>query len=53
MLFGVDGQRNAPVGKNSGTHDTWGWMGPRAGLDGWRHLLPPTGVRTADRDWFC
>ena len=30
----AEGQRHAPVGKISSTHDTRGWVGPRAGLDG-------------------
>jgi len=28
-----------------GTHFTWGWVGPRAGLDGRKNLVP-TGIRS-------
>ena len=38
VLDGVGGNRHAPTalppGKRAGTHCTWGWVGPRAGLDG-------------------
>jgi hypothetical protein len=37
--MGVGGQLHAPAalpqGKRPGTHFTGGWVGPRAGLDGW------------------
>jgi hypothetical protein len=43
----VGGQRYAPAvlppGKESGTHFTGGWMGPRAGLDGCGKPRPPPG----------
>jgi len=36
--------RTLPVVK-PGTHFTGGWVGPRAGLDGWKNLVP-TGIRS-------
>ena len=29
--------------ERNGTHCTAGWVGPRAGLDGWRKISPPPG----------
>jgi hypothetical protein len=43
--MGVGGQGNTPAalppGKRPGTHCIGGWVGPRAGLDGWRKISPP------------
>jgi len=45
--MGVGGQPHAPAastpGKDPGTHFTGGWVGPRAGLDGRKNLVP-TGI---------
>jgi hypothetical protein len=42
--MGVGGQRHAPaalpLGKGRGTHCIRGWVGPRAGLDGYRKSRP-------------
>ena len=42
--MGVGGQRHAPaalpLGKRPGTHCIGGWVGPRAGLEGVRKILP-------------
>ena len=32
-----------PSGKRPGTHCVEGWVGPRAGLDGWGKFPPPPG----------
>jgi hypothetical protein len=44
-LDGVGGQRHAPAalppGKRPGTHCIGGWVGSRAGLDGWGKSRPP------------
>jgi len=43
LEWGVSGQQYAPAGlyprERHGTHFTGGWVGPRAGLDGWRRRL--------------
>jgi hypothetical protein len=43
-LDGVGGQRHIPAtlpsGKRPGTHFTAGWVGPSAGLDGYKKFLP-------------
>ena len=48
-LEGVSGQRHAPAAlyprERPGTHFTGGWVGPRAGLDGRKNLVP-TGIRS-------
>ena len=48
LLFhekGVSGQRHAPAALyprgRLGTNFTGGWVGPRAGLDGWKISSPP------------
>jgi hypothetical protein len=45
VLHGVGGQIHAPAGlppgKRPGTHCTGGWVGPRAGLDGFRSPARP------------
>jgi len=44
-LEGVSGQQQAPAAlnprENTGTHFTGGWVGPRAGLDGWKISSQP------------
>jgi len=46
---GVSGQQHALAAlyhrERTGTHFTRGWVGPRAGLDGWKNLVP-TGIRS-------
>jgi len=46
---GVSGQQHAPTAlyprERPGTHCTGGWVGPRAGLDGRKNLVP-TGIRS-------
>jgi hypothetical protein len=41
----VSGQQHAPAAlyhrQRPGTHFTGGWVGPRAGLDGWKISFPP------------
>ena len=50
--MGVGGQHHTPAalppGKRSGTHRIGGWVGPRAGLDGYGKSRP-TGIRSPDR----
>jgi hypothetical protein len=50
--MGVGGQHHAlaalPTGKRLGTHSIGGWVGPRAGLDGYRKSLP-IGIQSPDR----
>ena len=47
-LEGSDGQQHAPVAfyprERHGTHFTGGWVGPRAGLDERKNLVP-IGIR--------
>jgi len=47
--MGVSGQQHAPAAlyprERPGTHCTGGWVGPRAGLDGRKNLVP-TGIRS-------
>jgi hypothetical protein len=38
-----------PPGKRPVTHCIGGWVGPRAGLDGYGKSRPPTGIRSPDR----
>ena len=42
--MGIGGQRYAPAsltpGKRQGIHCTGGWVGPRAGMDGWGKYRP-------------
>jgi hypothetical protein len=53
----VGGQRHAPAdpppppppGKRPGTHFIEGWVGPRAGLDGYGKSRPHTGILSQDR----
>jgi len=49
----MDGERHAPAalppGNRPGTHCIRGWVGPRAGPDGWGKSRPPTGIRSPDR----
>ena len=51
--MGVGGQRDAPTalspGKRPATHCIGDWVGPSAGLYGYRNSRPPTGVRSPDR----
>ena len=54
--MGAGGQRHAqaalPPGKGSGTYCREGWVGPRAGLDGYgeeKPLFPPASERWAVR----
>ena len=53
MCVCVCGQRHALVGSLQGkspvTHCIWGWLEPRADLDGCGIPLPPTGIRSQDR----
>jgi hypothetical protein len=45
-LDGVSGQRHALAAlppERPGTHCTGGWVGPRAGLDGYRKFRSPSG----------
>jgi len=48
--MGVDGQRQARPPypwERLGTHYVEGWVGPRAGLDGYgKSHLSPTGIRS-------
>ena len=48
-LEGVSGQQHAPAAlyprERPGTHCTGGWVGPRAGLNGRKNLVP-TGIRS-------
>jgi hypothetical protein len=48
-LDGVGGQRHAPAAlpmERPSTHLTGGWMGPRAGLDGYGKSRPSPGFDT-------